>query len=641
MRKRLSLACVALLTALGIPEAVGQCPGPSAGRTPSGPTGGAGIPGPAGGASGSNVTSGGGSVWAPPAAAPSSPTSGGAVCLPSASGPSSGATGAQGGVTRGSARSGGGVRRGAGLTRSFNDGQLSATSGSTATWWEWWEMNRLQYLRPHALESEPEQETDRRYAFGSKLNASYVDQMTKRVLPLIEKATHDRDAHVRSRAAMTWGRLGGRDAVPRLMDMLDDRVIHVRHCAMLGLGATGHNDAAQILLDLANDPKRARKISAHGTSIAIMGLAIGRHYGFPSLVERYVEGILETVDENDDDKLAAAAFVFDSLAPSDRVRRHAMTVARNEDFDVIARCNALMSLGKGSDGTVIPTLLTALGDGDVDVRRAAAMALSRHGDTPLLNELGESLDNESDEMARGFLMIALGEQTDDAALEVLIERVSQDDDQSMRPWAALALGINARRTGDGAACTAIHDALENEGNHDAHGAYLVACGIARDTGSVPALHEALTTSGDARERTFAAQSLALIGDVRSRDVLREQLHRESWPYAQAAIAQSLGHLGHIDDGALVVDMVRTLNIPELQASIASAASFHGSSAALEGLIDILIDKRASNEARGAALDGIGLLLADSRGLLLADLAANANYRSFPSWVSTLMGDVTL
>lgn len=633
------LAAVATLSLCVSGLAAAQCPGPGGNSTPPGPSGGGGSSGPGTNSGGAPLSGGQGNVPGDSANGPRSGVQGAAKGK--ATGPVSGTQGGPGRAVR--PATSGGQRGSSG--RASRSGQRFVTSGTFAEpWWAWWEMNRLQYLRPRKTLGQQARADvpSSRYSFGSRLEGSFVARTLDEVLPLVEEATHDDDARVRARAAMTWGRLAGRQAIPRLTEMLDDRVVHVRHCALLGLGATGEIDATRELLALVDDPKSARDVSAHASSVAMMSLAIGRHYGMPDLVERYVDDVLETVDRKDDDRLASAAFVYDALSPSDRLRRHALAVAGDDRFDVIARCNALMSLGKSADVTATSTLVEALDDRDVDVRRAAAIGLTRHGDRPLVADLTAALAEENDAVARGHLVIALAEQHDGMAREALVSMLDANADATLRPWAVLGLGLRARRVGDvDETVELIHAAYAEESNHDAHGAYLLACGLARDRASVEWLRDELTSSADARQRVFAAQALALIGDTPSRDALREQISRETWPYARATLAQSLGYVGKGDDADTVIQVLRTLDDPTLQTAAGSAIGFFGTEEAVRGLVAVLADDEVPDVARGAALDGLGLMLSDERGLLLADLAAAANYTSFPSWVATLMGDVTL
>lgn len=625
------VACLA--ASLGVVhEGRAQCPAGSGAGAPPSPTGGAGASPPVGPAtSGSAGSLVGGAE------------SGALGSQPAGAGATTGALPRpRGRGERGPTSGGGGVR---GRSARASSAVAAVTQRTFAEpWWQWWEMNRLQYIPPRRqlARDGSAAPTSSRYSFGDRLERPFVERMTAELRPLVERATFDDDVRVRARAAMTWGRLARRDAIPRLEAMLDDPSVHVRHCALLGLGATGELDATRLLLELVTDPKDARRVSAHASSVAMMGLAIGRHYGMPEIVERFVDDVLETVDDDDEYLLASAAFVYDALSPSERVRRHAMTVARDEDFDVIARCNALTALAKSGDVTAAGMLVDALEDGDVDVRRSAAIGLARHGDRPLVDVLTVALERETDAVAKGHLVVALGEQYDEAAGTLLVDLLRDGREAALRPWAALALGIRARRTGDvDTTCDVIHEALADESNADAHGAYLLACGIARDSGSIAWLRDELSSTGDPRRRVFAAQALALIDDRASSAALREQLERETWPYARAAIGQSLAYVGGPEDSQVVVELVRSLNDPTLQASAASAVGFLGSESALRGLAEVLSDERAPDEARGAALDGIGLMLGEQRGLLLADLTASANYTSFPSWIATLLGDVTL
>lgn len=574
---------------------------------------------------------------------------GGTVTTSGDSGAAAAASGAQGPASNPGPRPGatsGGTRRQGGATtrrrRSFDE-QLATISGNVyiEPWWEWWEMNKHQFLIPHPLiDAAADAAPPSRYHFGARLTQETIARKRAEVLPLLYDETAHADERVRARAAMAIARLARADAAPRLVEMLSDPSLRVRNAAILALGATGDMQVAQRLVALAEsgDFDSASDVSPNARAIALLSLGIGRHYGMPELLAGFADGVY--VDSDPRDEVRAAAFLFDTLAPSDDLQGRALDAVSDETLDVPTRCRAIASLGRSGNPEATIALVHALDDRDLEIRRAAALALSGHRDEHVLQRLLSSFEMEAEPMTRGFLLIAIGEQATPQARDKLI-RILDRGDKPMRPWAALGLGVLARRTGDVEAKRAIRKGLRVDANHDQHGSYVIASGIALDTDAIHTLRDMLVDSPDPRMRMFAAHGLGLMDDDESRKVLLHQLEDESWSFARAAIAQALGHIGHEDDGTLVVDTLREIRDPQLQSYVASAVGFHGTPEALDGLIGVLRDDEVAGEARAAAVDAIGLLLDGQPGMLLSDVASASNFRTFPKWMAELLGEVTL
>ncbi len=546
------------------------------------------------------------------------------------------------------ATSGGSRARGRSQTgkRASFDEHLATISGNVyiEPWWEWWEMNKHQFLQPHPLiDAAPTDAPPSRYHFGARLTQRYIETTRDQVLPRILDETLHEDERVRARAAMALARLARKDAVPRLFEMLSDRSQRVCHAAILALGATGDHTAAVALVELAESGRIAKidgDISPYAQALALVGLGIGRHYGMPKLVAGFADGIYQDAHPKRDNDIGAAAFLFDTLDPSDALQERAIAAVDDDTFDVATRCRAISTLGHSGNPSASMVLVRALDDSNLEIRRAAALALGGLHDEHILQRLMTSFEVEAEPMTRGFLLISIGAQETLQARDMLMRTLKRGD-KPMRPWAALALGVYSRRTGDVEAMKAIRKALRADANHDQHGAYVIASGIALDVSAVPTMREMLIDSPDPRMRMFAASGLGLVDDAESRKILLSQLEDEPWSFARAAIAQSLGHIGHDDDGEIVVATLRDIRDPQLQSYVASAVGFHGSQGALEGLIRLLDEDDIAGEARAAAVDAIGLLLDGQPGMLMSDIASASNFRTFPHWMTELMGTVTL
>ena len=587
---------------------------------------------------------------------PSASASGLGAAGSSAAAGSSGAMGAGGAVTSRGAM--GGVQ--------LTTGVAWTPDGSNDDWWLWWEMNKLRFLKPHRLASTGAAASGgvitRGFnaaaggpvdSFGTRVGSSVAAQVRAELMPELLSMLHDEDALLRARAAVTLGRLGGKEAVEPLMALLTDEQIVVRHAAILGLGATGAMEAAPTLLHLATDGTLpggdGRQVSSWARPLAFVALGLGRRHGMSPVLDGFVADLAPTAAQ-ERAELGTAALLYHTLSPCDDLAVFAQGLVEDEGCDPGLRCRATETLGQGGDAAELPSLTHLLGDGQLEVRRSAALAMSALKHPLAVPALQTAYELEEEPVARGFLLLAVAEQGGDGAREFLV-KAARGGPQAARPWAALGLGLLARSlddAGDEAQAKAraqigdvLREGLATEGNHSAIGAWMLAAGIARDAQVVPPMRDAMIRSKDQRLRMLAALSLAMIGDTESRPLMLEQLEVETAPLAIIGLTQALGAFGVAEDGPELVKAVHEMKVPATQALLAIAVAFHGSESALSGLMEIARDEQATAPARAAPVDGLGLLLDAQPGLMLQEVAASANFYAFPDWVNGMLTSFTL
>ena len=575
------------------------------------------------------------------AAGPKRPSASTTACPPR--NVTSGNTGAR---TRGAPTFKGARRPGArtGGASGRDDGEDRFTGLADTDWWEWWEMNKARYLRPSSLiEDQDPFSPAGRYAIGPKLPEGVTAARRQEVLALVELDLDHSDPVVRGSAAVSYGRLAGAAAVGPLLARLDDTSVFVRNCTVLGLGATGSPAAATVLVQVAENgriPGSTDSVSAYGRSLAVVALGIGRRYGMPESVDGFVEEILAGMAGDEEDEVGTAVFIYDALTPSKDFISPAQEALTDRKVNDAMRCRAAQALVQHGDPALNLSLVRALAGDSLELRRAAALALGAMPDEHVLQRLLTAFELESDALTRGFSLISIGEQGTEQARDYLMLQLRRGENVD-RPWAALGLGVLARATGDEVAMAAVRTGLGRESNADSRGAYVLASGLAGDPKAVKDLSERLVEAADPRQRMFAALSLGMIEDGSVRPLLLERLEEESWPPAHAAVAQAVGFLGHDDDSAVLVAALADLRDPTLRNQVTVAAGFHGSVDTVDGLMQLLRDRRTKDAARAAALDALGLLLDDQPGMLLAEVSADSNYEAFPDWVNSVLSTFVL
>ncbi len=260
-------------------------------------------------------------------------------------------------------------------------------------------------------------------------------------------------------------------------------------------------------------------------------------------------------------------------------------------------------------------------------------------DSEALPALQAAFATEAEPLTRGFILVSIGRQGGEKARDLLMH-IAKDGDTGMRSWAALALGILARPTGDPEIARAIRDAAGHEKNHDTTAAYWIAAGLARDDLALPNVRDGLSKAADPRQRMYAATALALLGGDAAEEALRTRLEADDSSLVRASIAAALGYLGRREDAPALANAIQKLREPGLQGLTATALSFHGSIEAFLALSEFSRSTSGSSVRRAAAIEGLGMMLGDKEPLLFAEVSRQANYTVFPEWVKGLF-QVTL
>lgn len=546
-------------------------------------------------------------------------------------------SGGEGTGTRSRPRTAGGRQApgGGGASRTGPSSPRSSSPRSTGEedgWWLWWEFNKLRYLRPNAFDA-------RSFPLsGDDTVDARTARMREDLEPLFVEACTDRDAGVRAAAVVALGRTAGARAVPHLVERLGDGSQLVRHRALLSLGATGAAEAQSLLMRIAREGahESGASISPVARPLAIVALGIGRRAGFSGRADDLVLHLASQTDEPDRRTLGVAVGIYHTLAP--RPEREAsmarMAFEGGEPTEVRAR--ALESLRSAADAEVLSGLQDVVHGRNLAARRSAALALGGFGHDLVAPALMTAFETEVEPMARGFLLVSLGQQGGPEALEFLSD-VLKDGRHMTRPWAGLALGVLAAHDPDAAPAVAeaLRARLGREKNRGARAALWLGLGLARDAASVETLAEALATGDDPRHRMYAATALSLIGDAFARAALLDRLEVETSQLVRAALAQGLGVIGHAADVPVLDHTVRDVSDPTLRGLAITALAFHGSQAAFVALREMAVSDSTSSAARANAFDALGLMVSAPEPLALAEVSRDANFTLFDDWVAEL------
>ncbi len=501
-------------------------------------------------------------------------------------------------------------------------------------WWVWWEFNKLVYLGVQGMEGRLVSEASRTSA-----DAALMTEPLRTVRsPILLAALRDPDALVRASAALALGRVARERAVAPLVQMLGDPSQRVREHALFGLGASGTSTGARVLLALL---EHGGSVSAEGELVsprampfAILALAIGRREGMEPALARSVALFAPRAPDSMRDGALWAACLFHRLAPSPSTEALALEVVQDARAARFVRAAAIEALGPSADPKTLARLQDLLVGRNLELRRSAALALGRSPQALALPALMTAYELEGEPLARGFLLLSIGMHGGPAARDLLLEALAQGP-IAVEPWAALALGIQARTSGDTAIRKGLRAALPQARNEDSRPALLLALGLARDPAVEPVARATLEGSPSPRDRGYAATALALLGGSGNRDHLRARLPAERSNFVRATIAQALSTLGNADDAPGIFEALTGLSDPGLKAVTAASLGLLGAPAALPELDELAREATVSALVRATALDGLGLLLERGEPLVLPEASQGANYAVYEDWAFDL------
>lgn len=504
-------------------------------------------------------------------------------------------------------------------------------------WLQWWQMNYSEFLQPNRLGHLPQLTTSE--YMGTPISVDRLEKERKKALPLLLPFLDDEDLAVRQAATLAVGKIGGDEAVVELREMLGDQSVDVRDAAILGLGASGSEAALPILVGIAktgNHPDFPKEnVSPSARSFAIAALGIAKKRGLKPACDQELLSLLENIKADEQEEIGTAVFLYSCLAPSESLRGYATkTMADRKSFTAM-RCKAAESLSWEAGPQYLEKLLSSLSDPQVEIRRSAAISLGTFPEASVIKALQGVLEDEKDEITRGFALISLGRVGGTECKKILLQSLSSKA-HALRPWAALGIGIAARNSADADLCKALRKGFEEENNHSLRGAYLLACGIAKDRNSIDILEKALKKEKDYWMRSHASLALAMLQMPESGAALREKILEEKSSALRGTMALALGYLGERQDATLIAEEMKNLKDPSAQGLFALALAYHGTEESLKALQGVVDDPKAEKTALTSAIQGLGVLLGGEPMLSLSFAARQSNFSIFPTWVLDLL-----
>ncbi len=354
-------------------------------------------------------------------------------------------------------------------------------------------------------------------------------------LAALRRGAQHPDSLVRRRAAMVLGRIGDRNGVPLLVELLADPDTLVRIEAAFALGEIGDSGVVREL-DRHLD-RLAQGGSALGLEL-VTALAKSGGAAADSAVVRFLRRFPPTADGND---LVAAAALQETWRLGPRAQAAALLPNYIRGARGLWRRNAAWAATRLRLPAAAPALLESATDEDPLLRAyvarglAAAIADSARVPRSAFTTALRALVTDDDAGVRVNALRALGTFADSALTPLAAPRLA-DRDANVAIQAAATLGA----LGGARAAAALADAVPSAGTHGMRRALLAA--LARVDGPrAVALAEPRAQDEDWRERALVADVIAGAGGPEAAERLVPMLADAD----ARVVATALGGLGQV------------------------------------------------------------------------------------------------
>ncbi len=499
-----------------------------------------------------------------------------------------------------------------------------------ASWHIWWELNReylLGFRRTAELHDvisggprDPQAAAEARAVNREKVRTTLRE--------LAARAKHN---DLRAASLRALGRVGADEDARLFLRILRTRgqPKEVLEAAAVGLGCLERIEDAALRDDVRAFYRDLlagnRWLTGRSRMLAIMALSLrirdDRALG-ASLAARCTRE-MRSVNE-------AAALLYSCglardplVAPAllEAVREGALGKQKVHD---VARSYAALALAMAGDASAIHTLVQVLRSRRTraQARRGAALGVGLMLRRDTLDEeqrkagqqaLLRAFEKSHDPLVRAFCAVGMGTAHEPFGIPVLREAVRRSSNGAVRPFAALALGLAARR-------------LEEPEARKVRRFLFEELGEARDIQLAAALSISVGVSGaeEAHEHLFrrlarknlkasvrgpAIQGLGLLGRT-SPEIDRRLIDAldNGPPEVVEDAALALGFLGRRATARLLVAKLEQTRSEPVQAHMVVALSHLGSHAAVEPLLELLRDESRKHTVRESAAAALGILV---------------------------------
>ncbi|MEQ8762417.1 MAG: HEAT repeat domain-containing protein [Planctomycetota bacterium] len=498
--------------------------------------------------------------------------------------------------------------------------------------WEYWWVHNFEptvQLREHA-------ERFHEASQGQRPFDPVTDALRAEVGKILVGYLEDKSTSVRAAAARALGRIGSADYVEPLSRVLNDSSQDVRISAMLSLGML-ENGAG---FDRIREVVRSRQVGQDLVAFGHLALGLlGTEQSY-KVLESHAAQLL---DDSGSSRIASDQNVA-VLAPT----MIGMGLTRNKaavpflqkvflgdtSLDADIRSAVAGALGKIDDPAVVGILARGLEDRDIEVRRAAALALGEilgPDDVEAQRRLKILSRSDADPQVKSFALIALGKSRGGDSVRSFLESSLKERGQAnVRAYAALALGL----FGDPASSKLLLATLQKEKDSSLRGALSIALGLLGDSAAIPTLLE-LSKDGDPAVRGNALLAIGLIGDASVLPKIQPMLTPDLQSEILNHLTLALGLLGDRASLDKLLILMQKSASETAKAAVGFAVGRLGDAPLVKPLVSLAAPGN-NDTTRAAAINSLGNLLEARDIPLVSDLSAGINYRTRTLFLANLL-----
>lgn len=553
---------------------------------------------------------------------------------------------------------GGGTRSGVGARSGFFD-----PAADLSRWEVWWDFNKHSYLdlRRALFSGGPATGPDSAGSLARETMRPHDAELREKVLPkLFRVLQQERNPDLVTGAMMATAKIGlEAKAASEFARFLSDSNQEISETAALGLGLLRDTRALPTLMGLALDEAQGRSFVAKSTvplrtrvfAVYALGL-FGAESSQDAVTERIVATLRAVSSDKRDLQVARTIALGIVRDPERRAAEELRRLLEDKEADASVRAMAPISLarllvgasqgGERADHPLLPlvrerVLRLAEDRSEPEWLRSSCIQSLPHfapGDSAFAEASRKLLMRVAAEARtvteKNFALIALGRlggEVAQAELEKHLEKSS-----SLRPWAALALGVLGRNNSKTAACISqkLRKSLESERNPSTAAALAISLGLLKDAPSSGLLLTRMRASGNEELKGFLALSLGMIGAheaVGEIAVVAKEAIRRPELQQQAVVA-----LGLLGDRNVAVDLVQMLDEARtlsVQSSLAGAIGWIGDRRSLDPLLPLLEGPRLTPMARAFVAAAIGMIGDPDAVHWSAQISNDLNYIAAP------------
>ncbi|MCB9831855.1 MAG: HEAT repeat domain-containing protein [Planctomycetes bacterium] len=488
----------------------------------------------------------------------------------------------------------------------------------------------------------------------------------RQTLPVFKRFLDHDHPRVRAEACIAIGRAGGEEQVAWLAPMTKDRERDVRKAAIIGLGLLRQSAGLPYLQHILRD--RGAQIIERAYAALAVGM-VGDKDSAEFLIDRLTTGT--RVQEVD----AALLYGLGLIEGDARARRYLEDYLNRGIADDVLRSVAAMGLGLQRDIESCESLLVALRDADVRVRRSAAIALGQldYGSAyrkewdeleasiakdggevasdrvigelesyrarlrvkleadekkldglrdKVIDALAQDALEDSDVMVRNFALIALGELGGERPLAILRGQLYDARLDSTRAFAALGMAVH----GDPSAGEQVYKRLARKAmDQETRAAMMLAIGLLGENDAIEVIRRQFKAQGDVAVARASAVALGLLGDETAVKPLQQLLFSRSRPELKRAYGQALALLGDNEMIKQAGKALRERGSIASKVEIAAALAQVYDQRSLGTLLEVADPAKRKDLVLAAVVRALGILSERGERPLTAPMFRHLNY----------------